>query len=43
MPKNGRDESWFYDASARFASSLLWATTIIVSGTVVVYLMSHLL
>lgn len=33
MPKNKRDELWFYEASARFFSSLLWAMIIIVSGT----------
>jgi hypothetical protein len=38
MPNNRRDDSWFYEASARFFSSLLWATIIIVFGTVVVYL-----
>ena len=38
MPKKERDNSWFYEASARFFSSLLWATIIIVAGTVVVYL-----
>jgi hypothetical protein len=43
IPKNRRDESWFYEASARFFSSLLWATIIIVSGTVVVYLTRHFL
>jgi hypothetical protein len=43
MPKNRRDESWFYEASTRFFSSLLWATIIIVSGTVVVYLTTHVL
>jgi hypothetical protein len=36
MPKH--DDSWFYEASARFFSSLLWATIIIVVGTVFAYL-----
>jgi hypothetical protein len=40
MP-NKQDESWFYEASARFFSSLLWATIIIVAGTVVAYLATH--
>ena len=43
MPKNRRDESWFYEASTRFFSSLLWATMIIGLGTVVVYLTTHVL
>ena len=37
MP-NKRDKSWFYEASARFFSSLLWATIILVPASVVVYL-----
>jgi hypothetical protein len=42
MPNN-LDESWFYvEASARFFSSLLWATIIIVAGTVVAYLATHM-
>jgi hypothetical protein len=41
MPK--QNESWFYEVSARFFSSLWWATMIIVSGTLVTYLATHLL
>ena len=41
MPNN-RNESWFYEASTRFFSSLLWATIIIVAGTVVAYLATHI-
>jgi hypothetical protein len=40
MP-NKQDDSWFYETSARFFSSLLWATIIIVGGTVVAYLATH--
>jgi hypothetical protein len=38
-----RDDSWFREASARFFSSLGWAVAIIVSGTVIVYVISHFL
>jgi hypothetical protein len=34
---NSRDELCFHEAAAAFFSSLLWATIIIVAGTVVTY------
>jgi hypothetical protein len=40
---NNRDESWFQEASTAFFSSVLWATIIIVAGTVVTYLTTHVL
>jgi hypothetical protein len=43
MPKNGHDDSWFYEASRRLGASLWWAAVIIVSGTVVAYLLFHFL
>jgi hypothetical protein len=43
MLKNRRDESWFDEVSLGFFSSLLWATIIIVLGTVVVDLTTHVL
>jgi len=42
MP-NKRNDSWFYEASARFFTSLWWATIIIVFGTIVAYLTTHFL
>ena len=37
------EDQWFYEASTRFFSSVLWATIIIVTGTVVFYLATHVL
>jgi len=42
MP-NKRDESWLHETSARFFTSLWWATIIIVLGTIVAYLTAHFL
>ena len=42
MP-NKHDDLWFHEASARFFTSLWWATIIIVIGTVVLYLLTHFL
>jgi hypothetical protein len=41
MSKKSNEDSWFYEASARFFSSVLWATIIIVAGSVVAYLATH--
>jgi hypothetical protein len=38
---NNRDESWFHEASARFFTSLGWATIIIVVGAIVAYLLTR--
>jgi hypothetical protein len=43
MSKERRDNSWFHEASARFFTSLWWATIIIVLGTIVAYLATHFL
>jgi hypothetical protein len=37
MP-NKRDDSWFYEISGRFFTSLWWATIIILFGAIVAYL-----
>jgi hypothetical protein len=37
MP-NKRDDSWFYEISGRFFTSLWWATIIILFGSIVAYL-----
>jgi hypothetical protein len=43
MPNKHDDDSWFHEASARFFTSLWWATIILVIGTIVVYLLSQFL
>jgi hypothetical protein len=42
MPSK-RDDSWFYETSARFFTSLWWAIIIIVVGTIAAYLTTHFL
>ena len=41
--KEPHDNSWFHEASARFFSSLWWATIMIVVSSVVAYLAFHFL
>ena len=38
-----RDDTWFHEVSANFFSSLRWAAIILVVGTVIVYLTTHIL